>query len=274
MFILAVLMGWWVGIVVNALADALPGGEPIRGPRCAACGRVHSLPSSVSALVAWWAWRGQCEGCGRPRPARGWVVEASLALGFGGLWLWANSEAARAQLAVVAPADVFAAAAAAFSMLALITVIDVEHRLILWRTVWPAAMLFALIGVGLRGWERTLLGGVVGYGVVWVLYLFGFVFSAAVARWRGHPLDEIAFGGGDVNLAGLIGLLVGWSGIVLALFITVFAGGFYALAFLVVQAARRRYNPYTAIPYGPFFVLGGGVVYLFGPWLAGWYLAR
>ncbi len=264
MFILAVLVGWLVGIVVNALADALPHGEPVRGPRCAACGRAHTLPSSVSALVAQWAWRGQCESCGRPRPARGWVVEASLALGCGGLWLWANSDFARAPLTAYTSADVFAAAAAVAGVLALITVIDVEHRLILWRTVWPSAIVFALIGTWLRGWEITLLGGLVGYAVVWVMYVFGFVFSAAVARWRGHPLDEIAFGGGDVNLAGLLGLLLGWAGVLLALFIAVFAGGFYALGFLLVQAARQRYNPYTAMPYGPFLVLGGGLMYLFG----------
>lgn len=275
MLILAVFLGWLAGIVVNALADALPGGEPVRGPRCAACGRAHTLPSSISAVVARWAWHGQCEGCGRPRPARAVWVEIALAVGFGGLWGWANSPAASSQVALGhSPADVFAAGALVLSALTLITVIDIEHRLILWRTVWPSAILFAIIGVWLRGWERTLLGGVVGYGVVWVLYLFGFVFSAAVARWRGQPLDEIAFGGGDVNLAGLIGLLVGWAGIVLALFIAVFAGGFYALGFMLVQAARRRYNPYTAIPYGPFLVFGGAVVYAFGPLLAGWYLAR
>ena len=112
-----------------------------------------------------------------------------------------------------------------------------------------------------------------GYGLVFGLFLLGQGYMWLVARWRGQPLDEIAFGGGDVNLAGLIGLALGWSGVLVALFVGILAGGLFSLGYIVVQLMRGKYNPHSAIPYGPFLVLGAMLVYLFGrtvlaPWAA------
>ena len=95
-----------------------------------------------------------------------------------------------------------------------------------------------------------------------------------VARLRGQPLDEVAFGGGDVNLGAVVGLTVGWPGVLVALVIAILAGGVYSLGYVIVQLARRRYNPYAAIPYGPFLILGALTVDLFGRQLAAWYLGR
>lgn len=178
-------------------------------------------------------------------------------------WAWTQGDWAR-----------FLSAAAVLTIFALITVIDIEHRLILWRVVWVSALVLLIIGIASpeRGWEKTLLGGVAGYGIVLVLFGLGHLYMLANARLRGQPLDEVAFGGGDVNLAGLIGLAVGWPGVLFALFIGIFAAGLFSAVIIGAQVVRRRYDPHLPFPYGPFLVLGALVMYLHGGQLAAWWL--
>jgi prepilin signal peptidase PulO-like enzyme (type II secretory pathway) len=190
-------------------------------------------------------------------------VEVVMAAGSVFLWQWSAGDIGK----------FYASVAVAFIFL-LITLIDIEHRLILWRTVWVSALVLLTIGVTTLGWQKTLLGGVVGYVIVFVLFLVGQLYEWLVARWRGRPLDEIAFGGGDVNLAALVGLAVGWTGVLFALLIGIVTAGLYSLGFLGWQLARGRYSPHAAFPYGPFLVLGAMVMYLYGRELAGWWLGR
>jgi prepilin signal peptidase PulO-like enzyme (type II secretory pathway) len=148
----------------------------------------------------------------------------------------------------------------------LISVIDIEHRLIPHLVVFPAALFLGLMQAldPTRGVAKTLLGGTAGAGSFLLLYLLGEVLSRLLARVRGRPLDEVAFGFGDVTLAGLIGLVVGWPAVVLALLVGILAAGLFSLGYLLVMLARRRYTAFTPIPYGPFLILGACLVYYGG----------
>jgi prepilin signal peptidase PulO-like enzyme (type II secretory pathway) len=110
---------------------------------------------------------------------------------------------------------------------------------------------------------RTLIGGAVGFGVFYFFYLLGILYSRWVAYRRGEPLDEVAFGGGDANLGGVIGLAVGWPGVMFAVVYAIFAGGAVSLIYLLIMALRRRNSLFTPIPYGPFIVFGAVIVLLF-----------
>lgn len=268
MMILAGVIGLAAGLLINILADDLPPDEhgqrgPVRTPHCRACGRPYAAADWL-ALAHWLFRKGRCPHCGAARGWRAPVVETGTALLFAYLWLWAGGDVAR-----------FYAAALVTFIFLLITVIDLEHRLVLWRVVWLSAIVLALLG-GLspgHGWQKTLLGGLAGYGLVFTMFLFGQMYMWIVARLRGQPLDEIAFGGGDVNLAGLIGLAVGWSGVLVALLIGVVAAGLFSIGYVLVQVVQRRYNPHTPFAYGPFLALGALVIYLHGQDLAAWWLA-
>jgi leader peptidase (prepilin peptidase)/N-methyltransferase len=148
----------------------------------------------------------------------------------------------------------------------LITVIDIEHRLILEVVSVPSMVVFGLIGIfdPARGIAKTLIGGVAGFGFILVMYLLGMLFARLMSRVRGTELDEIAFGFGDVMLAGVAGLIVGWSGIIVALLLAIFAAGTYSLIYMLVAMLRRRYSPFMAIPYGPFIILGASFIYYGG----------
>ena len=267
MVVIAFVLGLAVGAVVNVLADVLPPDElglrrPLRPPYCAYCGAEYA-PRLWLALGHWVLRRGSCEHCGATRRLRHVVVELILGICLAGTWVWAGGRW-----------TVFLPAAVLSFIFALISVIDIEHRLVLWRVVLPAAVVIGLMQALNQGGLKTVLGGLAGYGLVMGMFLLGQLFSLGLALLRGHPLEEVAFGGGDVNLAALVGLTVGWPGILVALVVTIFSAGAFAMSYLLVQAVRRRYNPYTPIPYGPFFVLGAAVVYLFGHQFAGWYIAQ
>jgi leader peptidase (prepilin peptidase)/N-methyltransferase len=229
--ILGLLAGW----VVNYLADVLPVAGSIAQPACWNCGTA--LPWGRSLLFL------RCTVCGRWRRPRAAVVELALPVALLYLWL------------VPAHKLEFPLAALLLAYLLLITVIDLEHRLILYITSIAGLFLGLGIGIHLHGLGVTLAGGAAGYGIMLVFYLLGLLFVRYMSKRRGQPIDEVALGYGDVNLAGIAGLLLGWPGIVFGLLFTILAGGIASLVVITVMLARRRYHAFSAIPYGPFLVL-------------------
>lgn len=83
-----------------------------------------------------------------------------------------------------------------------------------------------------------------------------------LSKSRGEEIEEIALGFGDVNLAGVIGLLLGWPGIIAGIILAILIGGVVSGGYLVLQVLRKKYQAYQALPYGPFLVLSA-VVLLF-----------
>jgi leader peptidase (prepilin peptidase)/N-methyltransferase len=144
-------------------------------------------------------------------------------------------------------------------ILMLITVIDLEHRLILFIVIIPGCAV-ALLGsllTGRLGFQDYLIGGIGGFAVFFLMYLGGILFTVVVSNMRGEELEEVAFGYGDVLLAMLSGFMLGWQALIFALFITVFVGAAGALIFLFVQyIGRGKYEMFTALPYGQYIVIG------------------
>jgi prepilin signal peptidase PulO-like enzyme (type II secretory pathway) len=246
-------LGWLLGVVANLLADSLPQTRRMRIPRCSHCSAPRPIAGwsgLTAALTGTWA----CSFCGASRSLRGPVAElAGLA---GTLLLFGRDPKA----AVLVPGVLVG-----FTFL-LITIIDLEHRLILHIVVFPAALLLGTMGIldpG-RGAIKTLAGGLAGAGSFLLLFLLGEAFARAIARARRRSLDEVAFGFGDVTLAGLIGLIVGWPGVTLALLIGILTAGVFSLGHVLVMLVRRRYNAFTPIAYGPFLILGASLVYYGG----------
>lgn len=140
----------------------------------------------------------------------------------------------------------------------LLAVIDVRtHRLpnaIVLPSLAVAVLLFAAAAI-VTGDASSLVRAGIGMAAMFVFYL-----ALRLASPRG-------MGGGDVKLAGLIGLYLGWAGWA-ALTVGAVAGfvlgGLYALVLLLTRRAERR----TAIPFGPWMILGAWTGILIGPSLA------
>ena len=247
------LVGWVLGVFINGLADSLPIIRRPRLPHCLQCTALRPL-IAWSGGIGWMTGRGRCPYCGTRRGARTVIVE--LVGIVGAVLLYVRDARASVLLPGIAVGSVFL----------LIAVIDIEHRLIPHVVVFPAAL-----GLGVlqtldpsRGAIKTLVGGLAGAGSFFLLYLLGEAFARLLARARGRSLDEVAFGFGDVTLAGLIGLIVGWPAVVLALLVGILTAGLFSLGYLLVMLARRRYTAFTPIPYGPFLILGASLVYYGG----------
>jgi len=141
------------------------------------------------------------------------------------------------------------------TFLYLVFIIDLEHRLILHSVSIFGAILFTIIGLYLNGWQKTILGGVIGFLLMYGLYLFGILFSKWMAKKRGEMLDEVALGYGDVNLTAILGLLLGWPRIAVLLFFTILLGGIFSAVYMVILKFRKRYELFTPIPYAPFLII-------------------
>lgn len=241
-------------MLVNVLADGLPRSRRLEGPACLQCGAPRR-PLAWSGLVAYSKGNQVCEYCATPVGYRAPIVEAAAIL-----WTLA--------LYSIDPSPLFFWPSFLLSMyFLLVIVIDYEHRLILFAVTIPAAIVLAVFGTldPSRGPAKTLLGGLIGFLAVYGLYLLGGLFARLMQRLKDQPMEEVAFGFGDVALAGVIGLAVGNPGIILALLLGVLAGGIFSLGFLLVMVLRRRYEAFMPIPYSPFLILGGMIVYLEGP---------
>ncbi|NWF68653.1 MAG: prepilin peptidase [Chloroflexi bacterium] len=157
------------------------------------------------------------------------------------------------------------------AIFALVTVIDIEHRLILFVVIIPACLL-ALVDAAITtatangpnpNLQDALLGGGLGLIVTFIMYIGGFVYM--YLRFGNQETDEVAFGFGDVTLTTFCGLVLGWRPLIFALFLAVFLGAVGAFFFLLVGRLRqgKEYTPLTFIPYGPYIVAGTLIMLLF-----------
>jgi prepilin signal peptidase PulO-like enzyme (type II secretory pathway) len=234
--ILVVLIGTFAGVLVNYIADVLPVKRRFVKPLCQFC---------FEPLFVWnyLIWPRYCPACHRRRSFRVWAVEVFYITN--SLWLWLH------------PPDRlgYVLSLALLVYLGVVMVIDMQHRLIMHPVSWTGAALCLGLGWHLHGWVYTLIGGVVGYVLFLGLYYLGDFFARWVARRRGVSLDEVALGFGDVNLAGILGLLLGWPGITVGLVLAIFLGGIVSLIYILWMLITRRYKNFAAIPYGPFLVI-------------------
>ncbi len=146
--------------------------------------------------------------------------------------------------------------------LGVVFVMDVEHRVVLDEVSLAGAALGLCIGTWLHGIVATIAGGAAGFAIMFGFYKLGEVYARWLAKRRGEAFDDVALGFGDVNISGIIGLLLGWPGVFAGLVAGIFLGGAFSLLYMAGAYLLRRYKNFMAIPYAPFLVLGV-VLFLF-----------
>ncbi len=241
--LLIAVLGWVCGAFVNYLADVLPLRRKLVSPFCLHCRQNFTW---LNYLL----WPRRCSFCNRRRSWRTWVVEITSILA--ALWLW-NRPPAKLGFWLGLILLVY------FGMIVLI---DMEHRLILHPTSIAGAVLALGLGVWMHGLRSTLVGGLMGFGIMLAIYYFGLLLGRLITRRRGYGEEE-ALGFGDVNLSGIIGLLLGESVIIYGLVLGIVIGAAGSLVVMLVLLAIRRYRLFTAIPYGPFLVASAIVLLYF-----------
>ena len=247
------LLGLGLAVLVNTLADVLPYTRRLTRPACRHC----ETPFRTADYLL----MRPCRNCGQRRSNRSFIV---LALGMpAALYIWFTQPKLGLFLGLVV-----------LTYLAVVFVIDIEHRAILHETSYFGAALGLVAGTYLhstaqgesllQGLTISVVGGIVGFGIMYLLYLLGDLLVRWLSRRRGEPIDEVALGFGDVNLTGVLGLILGPYWILYCLFLAILAAGLASIVVVLYALATKKYEAFMAIPYAPFLIFGA-VVLLFRP---------
>jgi leader peptidase (prepilin peptidase)/N-methyltransferase len=248
--IVALPFGLVVGSFMTVAVHRLPKGESVVRPRssCPACGAEIGARDNVPVL-SWLLLRGRCRRCGERISVEYPLIELATA----GLVV----------LAAIRYPDPWQAVLVG-GLLALmpgVALIDLRHRIIPNRLMYPALLLFAPV---------IVLAGLIGDAVdpvragIGLLLYGGILFVVAVVS-RG-------MGMGDVKLAALIGLVLGSLGlryVGVAAGAAIVLGGLGGLVALMMGKGRK-----SAIPFGPYLAAGAVISGLWGEAIASWYISR
>ena len=246
--IVALPFGLALGSFMTVVAERVPAGTSVVNPRsrCPSCGAEIANRDNIPVL-GWVLLRGRCRSCGSRISARYPLLELSTALLFSGAFLVYES--------------LWVAIAVAFLLVLMpaIAAIDIEHRIIPNRLMYPALIAFPvyLTVADLFGAPVDL----VRMGAGFLLYGGALFLVAIVSRGMGM---------GDVKLAALIGLVLGSLGLRyagVAAGAAIVLGGLGAIAALILGRGRK-----SAIPFGPYLAAGAVVSAFWGAQIADWYL--
>lgn len=232
----SIISGFFLGLAANYLADVLPRNRKLTKPVCLTCGEYRNIKDFLTGK--------DCRFCGKKNALRFWlVIIGSIILSL---------------LSVIFPIGQlpFWASEAMLLVFITMTITDLEYRVILEQVSGVGYVVASLCGYMLNGLTKTILGGISGFFIFLLLYYFGKVFARKLSRNREQPVDEEALGFGDVNLAGIVGLLTGFPYVLPALLLAIVFGGVVSGGYILFALFRKRYQAFQAIPYGPFIIAG------------------
>jgi leader peptidase (prepilin peptidase)/N-methyltransferase len=146
----------------------------------------------------------------------------------------------------------------------LVLVIDLEHRLIMHPVSLFGLGMGFLTGSIRQGWMSTLLGGLAGLGIMLTLYLLGVAFAKIRAKRLGVDDGEEALGFGDVALATVLGLVLGWPLIWFGLLLGILISGAFIILLLIGLFVTGKYKTLAIfVPYGPYLIASATLLIFF-----------
>ena len=239
------LFGLMVGSFLNVVIHRVPRRESVVSPRsrCPGCGNQLAERDNVPVL-SWLLLRGRCRTCGMLISPRYPMVELLTGAVFAGVGARFGADWAVPAFLVFT------------GCLLAVAVIDLEHFIV------PNKVLLATVAVGgplllvaaaADGWSHArdaLIAAAIGFGLLLVVNL---VYPAGM-------------GMGDVKLAGVQGLFLGYLGpghLLLGLFLGFLLGSVGGVA-LIASGIRTRKDH---IPFAPFLAAGAYIALLAGEFL-------
>lgn len=235
----SVLAGLVLGSFSNALAYRLPRNETLMTrSHCTTCFHEIHWYENIPVL-SWLFLRGQCSGCKQPISVRYPLVELGMATVFGLLALRAGElgDGFIFNLSILLT----------FAFIGgVIALIDLDTHKIPSNLVYGglATVLVFAIGYGVvTGDSSRALSALIAMSVFFVVHFL---------LWFWKPG---AMGFGDVRLSLLVGFVTGWISGPTAL-MAFFFPSILALAWMLPALLRKTATGKTAIPFGPWMVLG------------------
>lgn len=249
--------GLLIGSFLNVVIFRVPAGRSIVSPpsACGACGsRIR--PIDNVPVLSWLLLRGRCRDCSTPISARYPLVELLTGVVFAAVVLrfapWQALEQSAGEaigtLAVTLAFLVIAGIGVALAW------IDIDtHRLpdAIVLPAYPVVASLLVVAAAATGEWWALLRAGLGGAILLAAYV-----AMAFAYPRGMGL-------GDVKLAGLLGIALGWLGwgeLAVGGFSPFLLGGLFAVVLVVLRRAGRG----SGIPFGPWMLGGTALAVLAG----------
>ncbi len=232
-------VGLVIGSFLNVCILRVPHGQSViwPGSHCPQCQTPICWFDNIPLLNFVWL-RSRCRWCGGKISWRYPLVECLNGVGYLGIvYKFGLNQSALVY-------------ALFLSALLVVMMIDLDHLMIP-DVISLSGMIIGFFASAFMlplGWVGSLLGMVLGGGVLWMLailspYLFG----------------KEGLGGGDIKLLAMIGAFLGWQPVFMTLFLASLAGAVVGLVLMAFRYLERG----QYIPFGPFLVLGAVVSMFF-----------
>lgn len=236
-------VGIVIGSFLHVCAYRIPRGESLLFPpsHCAHCGRRIKAIDLVPLLNYVWL-KGRCRFCGGGINVSHPLVELLTGLLFmtACLRFGLSIQLIKALLLI--------------SVLMVISIIDMEYYIIPNKLI-VFVLFLGMIFVIFTG-EPTILSALIGFAAT-----FSFLLVLALASRGG-------MGGGDIKLAAVIGVCLGWPNGITAVLLGCLLAGLTGLLLILLQVKSRK----DLIPFGPFLATGTLIMFYSGYEIISWYL--
>ncbi|MCK5833737.1 prepilin peptidase [bacterium] len=249
------IFGLPIGSFLNVVIWRLPREESIAFPpsHCPKCNSRIKAYDNIPVL-SYIILGGKCRNCGERISIQYPIVELATAILFAIAWPLTGST-----LSMEVPTAIILT-----GMGISIAGIDFHHRIIP-NELSIGGFIVGLILAPLRtgswaGLFWALLAGLIGAGILFLVRVGG----KAVFKRE-------ALGFGDVKLIAMIGAFVGWQGVLLTIFLGALLGTIGGIVGMIISKKTREER---LIPFGPFLMIAGLIVFYFGESIIGWYLTN
>lgn len=244
---LIAVFGLIVGSFLNAVLYRLSVNDSaLRGRSyCPAC-RHELAARDLVPLVSYALLRGKCRYCTKPISLQYPIIEAVTACAFIAIYLrFGSLFDLRIGLYFVYVA-----------FLIVIFTYDLIHYLIL-DSVILTSVIVSFVGNLLLGvsWSSMLIAGCITAG------FFGAQFFLSRGRW---------IGGGDIRLGFLMGVMLGWPLVLVALFLSYVSGSIIGIGLILFGKKTLQ----SKVPFGTFLTAGTLAALFYGQELMAWYLEK
>lgn len=250
------LVGLAIGSFINVIVFRTKTDDPFWKGRsqCRTCEQVIA-PKDLIPVISYFSLKGRCRNCSATIEWQYPAVELAMGILFGVLF-------ARAGFAIGLPdwlsegdwIALFVRDAVLASFLVIIFVYDFKYSYILDRFSIPAIVvaLFFNLYLGAEAFD-ILLGGL----VIGSFFAIQCIFSNG--KW---------VGGGDIRMGMLMGIILGLSHGVVALFLSYIAGAVVG----IILIATKKKELSSQVPFGTFMAGATIIVMIFGNQILDWYL--
>ncbi len=244
-FIFGLCIGSFLNVCIYRIPDESKSVNQPSRSICLNCGYTLKFYDNIPILSYIWL-KGRCRQCQAPISWRYPLVE--LLTGLGAISIFIKSGLAPETLIYF----IFIAC------LLVITFIDLDHRIIPDVITLPGIPVFFVMAMAVPDvtLKDSLIGLLIGGGSLWAVALIYKFFTG-----------KDGMGGGDIKLLAMMGVLIGWQGVLFTIFVSSAIGSVTGLSIMLVQKGNLK----LAVPFGPFLAIGAISFIFFGQEIIYWY---